>query len=57
VAEAYGADGIDPDSIPHSNKFVMMAVNELQYFVDLPNRHGQVCPFTDLEIGLNKFDL
>lgn len=42
MAEAYGADGIDPDSIPHSNKFVMMAMNELQYFQDLPNRHGQV---------------
>uniref|UniRef100_A0A915D4Q6 Hemoglobin n=1 Tax=Ditylenchus dipsaci TaxID=166011 RepID=A0A915D4Q6_9BILA len=36
IAEAYGADGIEPDTLGHSHKFVMFAMNELQCFFQLP---------------------
>ncbi|KAI6206773.1 GLOBIN domain-containing protein [Aphelenchoides besseyi] len=36
LAEPYDADGIDPDSLGHSQKFVMYGMSELQYFFKLP---------------------
>jgi hypothetical protein len=40
VAEAYGADGIDVDSVGKSQKFIMLAMNELQCFFSLPGNYG-----------------
>ncbi|KAH7725446.1 myoglobin [Aphelenchoides avenae] len=37
LAEPYGADGIDPDSIVNSQKFIMYGMSELQYFFKLPD--------------------
>ncbi|KAI6175364.1 GLOBIN domain-containing protein [Aphelenchoides bicaudatus] len=37
LAEPYDADGIDPDSLSHSQKFVMYGMNEMQYFFKLPS--------------------
>jgi len=45
IAEAYGADGIDPDSIGHSHKYVMFAMNELQCFFQLPHNYGNERPW------------
>ncbi|KAI6180946.1 GLOBIN domain-containing protein [Aphelenchoides besseyi] len=36
LAEPYDADGIDPDSLGHSQKFVMYGMSEMQYFFKLP---------------------
>ena len=33
--------GIDADSVGHSQKFIMMAMSELQYFFQLPGNFGQ----------------
>lgn len=41
VAEAYGADGIDPDRIGNSQRFVLLAQSELQYFIQLPKTFEQ----------------
>lgn len=40
LAEPYGADGIDPDSIVNSQKFIMYGMSELQYFFKLPEAVG-----------------
>ncbi|KAI6220829.1 GLOBIN domain-containing protein [Aphelenchoides fujianensis] len=36
VAEAYGAEDIDPDSLGHSQKFVMYGMEVTQFFFKLP---------------------
>lgn len=41
LADAYGADGIDPDRLGASQKFVMYGSSELQYFFQLPNTFGE----------------
>uniref|UniRef100_A0A915Q749 Globin family profile domain-containing protein n=1 Tax=Setaria digitata TaxID=48799 RepID=A0A915Q749_9BILA len=40
IAGYYNAEDIDPDSIPKSQKFVMYAMQELQYFFKLPQVYG-----------------
>lgn len=40
IAAYYGAEDLDPDSIPKSQKFVMMGMSELQYFFKLPEVFG-----------------
>ena len=40
LAEPYDAEGIDPDSVSNSQKFIMYGMNELQYFFRLPEVVG-----------------
>ncbi|CAD5219662.1 unnamed protein product [Bursaphelenchus okinawaensis] len=41
MADHYGADGIDPDRLGASQKFVMFGSAELQYFFQLPGAFGE----------------
>jgi hypothetical protein len=40
VAAYYDAEDLDPDSVPRSQKFIMMGQQEMRYFFDLPNVFG-----------------
>uniref|UniRef100_A0A0N5A3H3 GLOBIN domain-containing protein n=1 Tax=Parastrongyloides trichosuri TaxID=131310 RepID=A0A0N5A3H3_PARTI len=66
MAEYYGADGIDPDCLYSSQKFIMQGMNEIQSFFRLVNSYGddsawrQACSnfkelYNDNEIPLEKF--
>lgn len=39
-AEPYDAEDIDPDSVVHSQKFIMYGMSELNYFFRLPEAFG-----------------